>query len=131
MSISPLARLVAICLTPGIGGVTLRALLDHFGDIDAVYGATPEALCDVPGIGPRTAAAIHTADPDRTSTEIAQAGISEARTPPQAASRLRTAQLPRVRTPVHSRRLPTRPDRQGTPHYTARRGSEILHRADA
>jgi DNA processing protein len=72
VSISPLARLVALCLTPGIGGVTLRALFEHFGDIDAVWGATPEALCSVPGIGPRTAAAIRAADPARTSAEIAR-----------------------------------------------------------
>lgn len=37
-------RFVALALAPGIGGATLRALIDRFGDIDSVWEASPEAL---------------------------------------------------------------------------------------
>ena len=70
MSRSPLASLVAICLTPGIGGITLRALLDHFGDSESILRAAPQALCGVPGVGPRTAAALHAADPAQAAAAI-------------------------------------------------------------
>lgn len=53
-----LASLVALCLTPGIGGVTLRALLARFGDVETILSASVEELQETPGVGPRIAAAI-------------------------------------------------------------------------
>jgi len=43
---------------PGIGSGRRRLLLRRFGSLRAIREATPEALCEVPGITPRTANAI-------------------------------------------------------------------------
>jgi len=69
--VSHLALLVGLCLIPGIGGVTLRNLLDRFGDIEAIYAASPAALQTVPGVGPRLAAAIKAIDVPLTAAAIA------------------------------------------------------------
>ncbi len=76
---SQLAFLVGLCLIPGIGGVTLRNLLDRFGDVEAVYAASPAALRSVPGIGPRLAAAIKAVDVQQVAAAITaweQAGFT-------------------------------------------------------
>jgi excinuclease ABC subunit C len=44
---------------PGIGAARKRALLTHFGSVDAVVAASAEELARVPGIGPSTAKRIH------------------------------------------------------------------------
>jgi excinuclease ABC subunit C len=44
---------------PGVGASLRRALLRHLGSLDAVKAASPEALADVPGIGPALAKRIH------------------------------------------------------------------------
>ena len=43
---------------PGIGYVTAQALAEHFGTIDALIAADPEAIEEVEGVGPITAAQI-------------------------------------------------------------------------
>lgn len=62
--------LVALCLVPGVGGVTLRALLNRFESVEAVLKASEDELQSVPGVGPRIAAGIHAVDVARTETEI-------------------------------------------------------------
>ncbi len=46
---------------PGLGEVRRRTLLKHFGSLKKLREATPEEVALVPGIGPRTAAAIKAA----------------------------------------------------------------------
>ncbi len=65
-----LAGLVTVCLIPGVGGVTLQALLYRFGDIDTILAASMEELTATPGVGPRTAAAIRAADVSQTAAEL-------------------------------------------------------------
>jgi excinuclease ABC subunit C len=43
---------------PGLGEVRRKTLLKHFGSLRKLREATPEDIAQVPGIGPRTAAAI-------------------------------------------------------------------------
>lgn len=49
-----------LCLTlvPGVGPLTMRALLDHFGSAGRVLDATASALRNVPGVGPKLSGAI-------------------------------------------------------------------------
>jgi len=105
--------LVALCLTPGVGGVTLHALLERFGDVETVLRASPDVLQTVPGVGPAITQAIRAINLDHTAIEIERwraAGIalltqSHLRYPPLLAS-LRDAppllfcrgQLPRMDT---------------------------------
>ena len=44
---------------PGLGEARIRALLRHFGSVAALKRATPEEIRELPGIGPKLAAAIH------------------------------------------------------------------------
>jgi DNA processing protein len=62
--------LVALCLVPGVGGVTLRALLDRFKSVEAVLEAPEDELQSVPGVGPRIAAGIRAIDVEHTEEEI-------------------------------------------------------------
>ncbi|MBN2470756.1 MAG: DNA-protecting protein DprA, partial [Anaerolineae bacterium] len=64
------ATLVGLCLVPGIGGVTLRSLLAHFGTVEAIRQAPPAALQTVPGVGPRITEAIRQLDPAVTAARI-------------------------------------------------------------
>ena len=43
---------------PGLGEVRRKTLLKHFGSLKKLREAEPDAIALVPGIGPRTAAAI-------------------------------------------------------------------------
>lgn len=43
---------------PGLGPGRIRALIAHFGSAEAALNASPQALAQVPGLGPRTAAEI-------------------------------------------------------------------------
>ncbi|NYF16261.1 excinuclease ABC subunit C [Microbacterium sp. AK009] len=49
---------------PGLGEARIRALLRHFGSVAALKKATPEEITELPGVGPKLAAAIvdHLAD---------------------------------------------------------------------
>lgn len=67
-----LAAWVALCLAPGVGGVTLRALMERFdNDVEAILAASEHELQKTPGIGPRIAAAIRAVDVRQTATELA------------------------------------------------------------
>jgi DNA processing protein len=46
---------IALAFVPGIGGVTGRALLGHFGTAEAIFNAKKSHLTTVPGIGGKTA----------------------------------------------------------------------------
>jgi DNA processing protein len=62
--------LVALCLTPGVGGVTLHALLERFGDVETILRVAPDVLQTVPGVGPAITQAIQAINLDRTAIEI-------------------------------------------------------------
>ena len=49
---------IALAFIPGIGGITGRALLSHFGTAEAVFKAKKNHLVSVPGIGLKTAESI-------------------------------------------------------------------------
>jgi DNA processing protein len=53
---------LALNFIPGIGPVTIRALLDRFGDPEHVFRASPRELTGIDGIGPRLAALIKETD---------------------------------------------------------------------
>jgi DNA processing protein len=54
--------LVGLSLVPGVGAGRIRALLARFGSAAAVMTASPSALTQVAGIGPKTASAITSFD---------------------------------------------------------------------
>ncbi|WP_404432593.1 excinuclease ABC subunit UvrC [Microbacterium lacus] len=43
---------------PGLGDARIKALLRHFGSVTALRGATTEQISELPGVGPKLAAAI-------------------------------------------------------------------------
>lgn len=68
----PDSRWVALSLAEHLGGKKLRALLQHFdGDLDALLRADTAALRQVPGIGPKTAAAIRALQPEALAPALA------------------------------------------------------------
>jgi len=46
---------------PGLGETRRKALLRHFGSVKRLRAATVEEIAEVPGVGPRTAVAVHSA----------------------------------------------------------------------
>ena len=44
---------------PGLGDARIKALLRHFGSVAALKKATPHEITELPGVGPKLAAAIH------------------------------------------------------------------------
>jgi excinuclease ABC subunit C len=44
---------------PGLGDARIKALLRHFGSVAALKQATPAEIAELPGVGPKLAAAIH------------------------------------------------------------------------
>ncbi len=48
----PFKRVLYALGLPGVGFVTAEALADHFGSIDALHSADPEAIEEVEGVGP-------------------------------------------------------------------------------
>jgi excinuclease ABC subunit C len=44
---------------PGLGDARIKALLRRFGSVAALGRATPEEIAELPGIGPKLAAAVH------------------------------------------------------------------------
>jgi len=46
---------IALTLIPGVGVVTSRLLIEHFGDAPGIFNASRKDLLQVPGIGPKTA----------------------------------------------------------------------------
>ncbi|MDL9979915.1 excinuclease ABC subunit UvrC [Microbacterium candidum] len=45
---------------PGLGDARIKALLRHFGSVSALRDATPDQIAELPGIGPKLAASVHT-----------------------------------------------------------------------
>lgn len=54
----PTALLYALSLIPGIGSKTLRELILHFGNAEALWEADEQSLLAVKGLGPKTVAAL-------------------------------------------------------------------------
>ena len=48
----PFKRVLYALGLPGVGYVTAEALADHFGSVDALHEADPEAIEEVEGVGP-------------------------------------------------------------------------------
>ncbi len=44
---------------PGLGEARIKALLRHFGSVSSLRKATPDEIAELPGVGPKLAAAIH------------------------------------------------------------------------
>ncbi|GAA5209167.1 excinuclease ABC subunit UvrC [Microbacterium kyungheense] len=44
---------------PGLGEARIKALLRHFGSVSALKQATPDEIAQLPGVGPKLAAAVH------------------------------------------------------------------------
>lgn len=74
-----LRDLIRLAHTPGVGPLTLKALLDHFGTADKALKATPSRLAGVDGVGPKTAARIAQAgseiNPEAELALAAQHGV--------------------------------------------------------
>lgn len=74
-----IAAWVALSLTNRIGSKTLRALLEHFGTLDAVLAADAVTLRKVRGIGPKIAQAILAVDVAQVKAAVPRwqaAGVS-------------------------------------------------------
>lgn len=50
---------------PGLGDARIKALLRHFGSVAALRKATPDEIAELPGVGPKLAASIHSHLADR------------------------------------------------------------------
>lgn len=50
---------------PGLGEARIKALLRHFGSVSALKKATPDEIAELPGVGPKLAASIHSHLSDR------------------------------------------------------------------
>ncbi|WP_240906912.1 DNA-processing protein DprA [Paludisphaera rhizosphaerae] len=72
--------LIALMLTPGVGPLTSRALLEHFGTAGRVLDASLAHLKEVPGVGPKLADRIQHArtdnDPDRELDECRRHNVA-------------------------------------------------------
>lgn len=44
---------------PGLGDARIKSLLRHFGSVSALKKATPQEISELPGVGPKLAASIH------------------------------------------------------------------------
>jgi DNA processing protein len=64
-----LRALLALSFVPGVGNQRLRALLDHFGDPEDVFGASLSELKSVPAVDSRTAQEIKRYKPDTDGIE--------------------------------------------------------------
>jgi DNA ligase (NAD+) len=78
----PPARLLTALGIKGVGEVVAEALMDHFGSLDALAGATVEELESIPGIGPTLAQGVvewFSREPNRRVIEkLKAAGVSTA-----------------------------------------------------
>ena len=73
------ARLLAALGIQGIGATVAQVLMDHFGSLDALAGASREALEQIPGIGPKLAESVvdwFAREPNRQVVEkLQEAGV--------------------------------------------------------
>ena len=74
-----LAAWLQLVMVAGIGPILLRDLVAHFGSPDAVLAAAPSQLREVPGVGPKLARAISTADPAAVQAELERCRAADIR----------------------------------------------------
>lgn len=68
----PFKRVLYALGLPGVGYVTAEALADHFGSIDALHEADPEAIEEVEGVGPIMAVQIAESLADEATWELVE-----------------------------------------------------------
>jgi DNA ligase (NAD+) len=68
----PFKRVLYALGLPGVGYVTAEALADHFGSIDSLHGADPEAIEEVEGVGPIMAVQINEALADEATWTLVE-----------------------------------------------------------
>jgi DNA ligase (NAD+) len=68
----PFKRVLFALGLPGVGAVTAEALADHFGSIDALHEADPEAIEEVEGVGPIMAVQVNEALTDDATWELVE-----------------------------------------------------------
>jgi DNA ligase (NAD+) len=68
----PFKRVLYALGLPGVGYVTAEALADHFGSIDALHEADPEAIEEVEGVGPIMAVQINESLTDDASWALVE-----------------------------------------------------------
>ncbi|HEU5061524.1 MAG TPA: NAD-dependent DNA ligase LigA [Solirubrobacterales bacterium] len=66
----PFKRVLFALGLPGVGAVTAEALADHFGSIDALRQADPEAIEEVEGVGPIMAVQINESITDDATWDL-------------------------------------------------------------
>jgi DNA ligase (NAD+) len=66
----PFKRVLYALGLPGVGAVTAEALADHFGSIDALHAADPEAIEEVEGVGPIMAVQINESITDEATWDL-------------------------------------------------------------
>lgn len=70
---------IALRLVPGLGNVTCRNLLEHFGTAESIFAASQKDLAQVEGLGPQAAQALRQFRPgdaiDREIERIEAAGL--------------------------------------------------------
>lgn len=70
---------LALTHVPGLGGATLRRLLERFGSVEALPGADPEELARVPRLRGETIAALQNLDLDEAARKLSaltEAGVT-------------------------------------------------------
>ncbi len=68
----PFKRVLYALGLPGVGYVTAEALADHFGSIDSLHEAEPEAIEEVEGVGPIMAVQIAESLADEATWELVE-----------------------------------------------------------
>jgi DNA ligase (NAD+) len=68
----PFKRVLYALGLPGVGYVTAEALADHFGSIDALHAADPEAIEEVEGVGPIMAVQISESITEEATWELVE-----------------------------------------------------------
>lgn len=64
------AHWLALTMVSGIGGVTARKLIERFGDVEAVFAASPEELIEIPRVTETMAAQILAAPIEQLESEL-------------------------------------------------------------
>ena len=64
------AHWLALTTVAGIGGVTARKMIERFGDVEAIFGASPEELCEIPRVTEAMAAQILAAPIEQLESEL-------------------------------------------------------------
>ena len=102
---------------PGLGETRRKALLKHFGSLKRLRAATVDEIAEVPGVGPRTAAAVVAALADRCRRRASRSTRPPARSsttgrpdgPSTTRQSVRTTVRPEGRTRDRRRVAPGRP----------------------